>query len=258
MRNSRLQSRPLPEPVAEPRNHKQKLRNNFTFLSDKDLKWRADEISSSGESFMKVIVDTFWLIDGQHDVFKSRDYPIPSSFHSFTGYNQPQLSKHRKRERENMSCTSLRLCADTLFGCLQGVYWERSGWKEFTSDIVLLLATSLSKYADYLVKQSDAVKRVHSSLHPVRQISENLSFGYLPLSQAVSPCFHPLEQKLAERSLFEYLLIEDVCPAEPRKKYEYIQILKEVGLSVKAAFLTYSHGNNIGSLHFVWKVLESG
>ena len=28
-------------------------------------------------------------------------------------------------------------------------------------------------------------------------------------------------------------------------------------MSVKAALLTYSHGNNIGSLHFVWKVLES-
>ena len=72
MRNSRLQSRPaLPEPVAEPRNHKQKLRNDFiTFLSDKDLKWHADEIGSSGESFMKAIIDTLWLIDGQHDVFK--------------------------------------------------------------------------------------------------------------------------------------------------------------------------------------------
>ena len=65
---------------------------------------------------------------------------------------------------------------------------------------------------------------------------------------------HQLEQK---RSLFEYLLIEDICPTEPRKKYEYIQKLRETGLSVKAALLTYSHGNNVGSLHFVRKVLES-
>ena len=26
---------------------------------------------------------------------------------------------------------------------------------------------------------------------------------------------------------------------------------------MKVAFLTYSHGNNIGSFHFVWKVLDS-
>ena len=185
MRNSRLLSRSsLPATVAEPRNNKQKLRNDFiAFLSNK---WHADKIGSSGEAFMKAIIDTLWLIDGQYDVFKSRDHPIPSSFHSFTGYNQPQPSKHRKRERENMSCTSLRLCADTLFGCLQGVYWEQSGWKEFKSDVVLL-ATSLSNYANYLVKQCDAMKRVHSSQQPVSQIEKNLSFGYLPLCEAVSP-----------------------------------------------------------------------
>ena len=129
MRNSRLLSRSsLPATVAVPRNNKQKLRNDLiAFLSNNDLKRHADEIESSGEAFMKAIIDTLWLIDGQYDVFKSRDHPIPSSFHSFTGYNQPQPSKHRKRERENMSCTSLHLCADTLFGCLQGVYWEQSG-----------------------------------------------------------------------------------------------------------------------------------
>lgn len=149
-----------------------------------------------------------------------------------------------------MSCTSLRVCADALFGCLQCVYWGQSGWKEFKSDVVLL-ATSLSKYTDYFVKQCGAMKRVHSSQQPVRQISENLSFAYLPLCQAVSPCFHQLEQKLKEKSLFEFLVIEDLCPAEPLKKYEYIQRLREVGLSENAALLTYSHGNNIGSVHFV-------
>ena len=101
------------------------------------------------------------------------------------------------------------------------------------------------------------MKRVHSSQQPVRQISENLSFGYLPLCETVSLCFRQLEQKLKERSLFEYLLIENICPTEPHKKYEYIQKLKEKGLSVKAALLTYLHGNNVSSLHFVWKILES-
>ena len=65
------------------------------------------------------------------------------------------------------------------------------------------------------------------------------------------------EHKLKERSQFEYLFIENICPTEPRKKYEYIQKFRETGLSVKAALLTYSRGNKVGSLHFVWKVLES-
>ena len=136
-----------------------------------------------------------------------------------------------------MSSISLRLCVDTLFGCLQGVYWERHGWKEFKSDVELL-ASSLSNYTDYLMKQCDVMKRVHSLLKPVRQISENLAFCYLPICAEVSPCFHQLELKLKEKGLFECMIVEDVCPAEPRKKYEYIQKLRETGLSTKAALLT--------------------
>ena len=65
-------------------------------------------------------------------------------------------------------------------------------------------------------------------------------------------------QKLKDRSRFEYLFIEDICPIlNLATKYEYIQKLRETGLSVKAALLTYSHSNNVGSLHLVWKVLES-
>lgn len=51
-------------------------------------------------------------------------------------------------------------------------------------------------------------------------------------------------EAISEKNPFEYLPVEDVCPAEPRKKYEYIQKLGETGLSLKAALLTYSHGNN--------------
>ena len=79
----------------------------------------------------------------------------------------------------------------------------------------------------------------------------------MPLCANVAPCFHQLELKLKEKNPFEYLPVEDVCLAEPRKKYEYIQKLRETGLSLKVAFFTYSHGNNIGSFHFVWRVLDS-
>ena len=109
--------------IAKPRNKKQQLRNDIiSFLSNLELKWHGSEIPSGGEAFMKAMVDTLWQIDGQHDVFKSRNSPIPSCFDSFNGYNQPHLSKHRKCERQNMSSTSLHLSADSLFGCLQGVY----------------------------------------------------------------------------------------------------------------------------------------
>ena len=115
MRSSRLLAQPtLPSTIAEPKNKKQQLRNDvISFLSNKGLKWHGSEIPSSGEAFVKAMVDTLWLIDGQHDFFRSLNFFIPSCFDSFNGYNQPHLSKHRKRERQNMSSTSLRVSADS-------------------------------------------------------------------------------------------------------------------------------------------------
>jgi hypothetical protein len=38
-----------------------------------------------------------------------------------------------------------------------------------------------------------------------------------------------------------------MCPTDPHLKYDYLQALKSSGLAVKAAMLTYRHGNNIGN-----------
>ena len=51
-------------------------------------------------------------------------------------------------------------------------------------------------------------------------------------------------------------MVEDVCPSDPRKKYEYIQLLKSKGLAINTAMLIYKHGNSVGNTNFVWKVPE--
>ena len=96
MGNVRRLTRPaLPSAVLDPKNNRQKLRNDFiSYLSKRELKWRTDELSSNGEAFVKAIVDALWLIDGQHDVFGERNLRIPTCFRSFCGYNVPEMSKH--------------------------------------------------------------------------------------------------------------------------------------------------------------------
>ena len=55
--------------IAKPRNKKQQLRNDIiSFLSNQELKWHGSEIPSSGEAFMKAMVDTLWQIDGQQEI----------------------------------------------------------------------------------------------------------------------------------------------------------------------------------------------
>ena len=99
MRNSRLLSHPaLPATVAEPRNNKQKIRNGFiAFLSNNDLNLCAVEIGSNGEAFTNAIIDTLRLIDGRHNVFKSRDHLIPFGSHFLLG-----ITNHNHRSIGNV------------------------------------------------------------------------------------------------------------------------------------------------------------
>lgn len=50
---------------------------------------------------------------------------------------------------------------------------------------------------------------------------------------------------------FEHMSLDELCPSELSKKYHFLQILR---LSVKAAMLTYTHGNNVGNFHFIWQI----
>ena len=78
--------------------------NDFiSFLSQ--LRWHAYEVASFNEAFVKAMVNALWEIDGHHDVFKARNMPNPSTLDPFTVYYIPELSKHCKRSRQNLSFT---------------------------------------------------------------------------------------------------------------------------------------------------------
>ena len=159
---------------------------------------------------------------------------------------------HRKKTLENMSSVSLQTYSDALFSCLQGVYWEDKKWSNFKPSVENL-ARSLAKYAEYLEKNWEAMKRIHFSLSPIRQISDHLGFGFLPFAASKTPCLSSLERLLQDKEAYEYIIVDTLCPSEPSKKYEFIQKKKKNGLAMKTALLTYSHGNNI---HFLWKVTD--
>ena len=130
-----------------------------------------------------------------------------------------------------MPSTSLQLCSNVLFACLQGAYWDRLGWKDMKRAFESL-PTSLSNYADYWDKQSKTLTEVYSSPHPVCQVPENLSFCYLSQCSFVASCLSDLEAKLQEKNMIEHVIVEDVCSSVPLKKHHYIQTLNTVGLSV--------------------------
>ena len=144
----------MPDLIEEPKTNKQKLWNDvIKFLKERNCMWKSGEGSSIGCSFVQALTNTLWTIDGHHEVFRLQGFVVPSIFGSFLGYNFPELSKHRKRTRANLSVSVLNSLGSHLFDCLHGMCWDREHWKELKPDVEAL-AKCLSHYADYLQKSN--------------------------------------------------------------------------------------------------------
>ena len=95
-------SNQLPAQVTA-RNNKDQLFNDIVaFFEKKGWKWN-DGGNSHGKSFIAMLQEVMWYIDGHHETLEARSCSIPSEFKSFTGYNVPEKSKHRKRAHVNLS-----------------------------------------------------------------------------------------------------------------------------------------------------------
>ena len=92
------------------RTKKDKLYNDFLgLLSEENMHFMTADVDSSGKIFVKTIVECLWYVDGHHEKLKRQSAAIPDYFGRFTGYNLPELSKHRKRQHTNLSSSILKL-----------------------------------------------------------------------------------------------------------------------------------------------------
>ena len=166
------------------------------------LKWKPNEVEGIGKAFLKVSVDTLWTIDGHYQVLGKRAHKIPQLFHKSIGYNNPEVSKHRKRNLQNLSEFTISELSNLLFAQLQCTYWERSGWQTFKSEVEKL-AISLSDYSSHLREQNKKAKLLQSYTHPGRSVSSTLCNWYYSLLNDLQSC-------LKARQNFSMVVIEDL------------------------------------------------
>ena len=191
-----------------------------------------------GSSLVQALTDTLWMVDGHHDVFSKQGFSLPAFANEFVGYNCPEMSKHRKRSRGNLSCSSLQSLQTHLFDCLQCPYWERESWKALKPDVEKL-ANAVLNYTKYLQKSNKRMLLNHMSTSPVHQIAENISFQFLPkcLTAGSSTVLSELHARLAASDMYQYIALESevYCPSDSHAKYKFTKAMKSQGF-----FLSHS------------------
>ena len=165
-------------------NKKDKLFNDLIDLfEERGWNW-VDSASTLGKAFLLKLRDVLWYINGHHAAFENCSLSIPEIFNSFSGYNTPELSKHRKRRVGNMSYDVLISHVGFLKECLLTSWIQQERWRALR-EIIDELATSLDDYTTYLCQQSRIVKQKQDSL----SVSDCGIVKLLPINASVRPLF---------------------------------------------------------------------
>lgn len=91
-------------------NRKLHLKNDIIdFLDKKRLGLSASHAQQCGKSFVNMLAEVMWNIDGNHQTLHDRGHGIPALFGPFKGYNLPEEEKDRSRQAELLSHYSFLL-----------------------------------------------------------------------------------------------------------------------------------------------------
>ena len=208
---ARQSTQTLPSSIAQPRN-KEELHNAIiAFCQNENLTWTPSEVSGGvAHNTVRMLSDVLWYIDGQHTKLSERSCEVPVIFTNsqFTGYNNPERSKHRKRAITSLSCDVLAFHAQRLFSNLQSGFWDRSTWRYFKWEVELL-SRSLEKYCDILKCKKQRMLELHHVEEQVRSISNSMTVYYIPSRHTVSSNLQDLCTRIESAATDEVVSLLD-------------------------------------------------
>ena len=150
-----IEKRGVPIPVQQ-RTKKDKLFNDLIELVvELKLKWRSPRTDCT--PFLKKLTNLLWYIDGHHGTIAEKSSAIPDIFSPFQGYNCPEVSKHRKRAKDNLKREELESYSLFLQEAIHASWMQP--FKEFRSSVEGL-RDSLCGYTSYLLSKSK-YQRLH-------------------------------------------------------------------------------------------------
>ena len=125
----------------------------------------------------------------------------------------------------------------------------RLSFKTFR-ELIESLCDGLDKYRTYLKKQSNEWKIYQGSLTPCRSISESIQLQHLPVTELYKPQYSKLQQLLLGKGFYDPIFLNEYAPEDHYARKNWFCGLE---LGVPTMLYRFMHGNNLGTLNFLWK-----
>lgn len=243
----------LPDKFSE-LNKRDKLKNDLIdWLQTSKVGWSYDQKSFLGKQFINTLSTALWEIDGNHKTLSDRGCPVPQQLSQFTGYNVPELRKKRRNTSDSLRESTLSANADSLLHLSGQAYMKCGEWGS-VRECILTFATNLRKYCEYLKEQRQSTSKTVSKM-TVAQNEREIWKTYqatIDLSQPQKEKYGSLHNVLMSTDFFEVICLNDFCPTEAWKKYEF---LKSLVVPCKVMRFTYTGG--MSNFDFLWRVPTS-
>ncbi|KAI8485273.1 hypothetical protein Bbelb_370200 [Branchiostoma belcheri] len=231
-------------------------KHNFRFERNK-----GNEVSS--KEVLVAIRNAVWYVLPHLRTLADRAIYLPQELRSlydgktFTQtYNNPSLHRHTLKP---MSGKELTGHAQELFKVCCVPLLQKPHLKKI-KDMVVNLGEGISKYSEHLETSNWKVQEQRKQLFPVRSVQDGHSSELRVIEAKVRhdpkiiERYSQLEKHLADTEEYKVCFLNDFAPTDYRKRYTYIS---ELQLPMSIELYTYKTGNNLGSLHFIWKVPPS-
>ena len=180
-------------------------------IGGKERKWR-DGGDTHGKKFISNLCDVLWYIDGHHEILEPRSCAIPTPLNTFTGYNTPEKSKHRKQQAGNLNVDVLLKHVDMLKESQITSWIQQSRWNELQESIHTLTAV-LNDYCIYMKQKYKRAKARHECT--VVPDSDSGSLCVLPTTTVASSRLTSLNDAIREKSCDDMLFVNDFCHCRP-------------------------------------------
>ncbi len=227
------------------------------FLATKKLGFSAGCEMTSGKQVVSTLQHSLFYLLPHLPTLKSRNQSfLPDYFVPFTEktYSDTKAHKHSLPPLDRKKLVSL--CRE-MYGTLSLPCMSEQSWKTFSSSLYSL-AKNVDNYIEYLQQKLIEMQKTHHEPTPLRTPVDGNSSNVRCVAEAkVRPPrliarYKDLESALlAEEMYGEPIFVNDFAPSSPRFRYTYIH---EINLPFTVELYSYHHGNNVGTLWYVWKV----